>query len=593
MLVFPDAYLVIAALIFILISLYTEFVGASYSFVIAIIFLGITRVLTPSEILAGLANEQIAIIIMLLLVGEIYRQTGVLNGLFDKLFNGVKSPGQFRRRMMWITGSFSAFLNNTPLVALMMPYVHTWSKRNQVSVSKFLIPLSYATILGGCVTLVGTSTNLIVGGLLLDQKVIPNVEPLGIFEFVAVGIPMAFIGFIYLSLASNKLLPDRKAALEKLHDQDRKYIVEVEVKPGCPLIGKVIKETEFFNAEGLDIVEIVRADQRSIPASPNIVIFENDTLVFAGNVQQIAEMVNTNNGLVIPSVGMFAQKAETQVVEIAISHNSSFIGKAIKYVNFRKQYDATIIAIHRNGEVLSGKIENVIIQSGDAILLLAGPNFMILERSQKDFFLISQVKEIRKLGFLKTFILIGGTIGIIVLSSLGIIKLFMGIITLLLLSLMFKISSPKELPKSIDYDLALIIALSLSLGIAMTKTGVAEFIAQQFIKLFLPHGTLILLFGIYFINALLAAFITNKAAVALIFPIVISLANDLNLSPHGMALLVAYSAAANFMTPIGYQTNMMIYGPGGYKFKDYLKVGTPLTFIYMFVAVITLYSIYF
>ncbi len=593
MLIYPDAYLVIIALIFILISLYTEFIGASYSFVIAIVFLGMTGVLTPSEILSGLANEQIAIIIMLLLVGDIYRQTGVLNSLFDKLFIGTKSPAQFRRRMMIIVGTFSAFLNNTPLVALMMPYVSTWAKKNKISVSKFLLPLSFAAILGGCVTLIGTSTNLIVGGLLIDQQIMPDIEPLGIFEFIYVGIPMAVIGFIYLSIASNKFLPERKNALEKLHDEERKYIVEVEVKPECELIGKVLKDTDFYHTEGLELVEIVRADQRTIPATPNIVIFESDTLIFTGNVEQIADMVDANPKLVIPSIGMFTQKTDTQVVEIAIAHNSSIVGKQIRKINFRKQYDATAIAVHRNGEVLSGKIENLVIKTGDALLLLAGQNFNAREKSQKDFFLISHVKEIRKLGFLRAFVLIGGTFTIIALAAMGIIKLFMGIIVLLLVSLMFKIASPKDLPKSIDYDLALIIALSLSLGIAMTKTGVAEFIAQKFIQLFVPYGHLSLLFGMYFITAILAAFITNKAAVALIFPIAITLAKDLSISPHAMALLVAYAAAANFMTPIGYQTNLMIYGPGGYKFKDFIKIGTPLTIIYMVVSVFIIYDMYF
>ncbi len=593
MLVYPDAILVILALIFIIISLYTEFIGASFSFVIAVAFLGFVRILSPAEILSGLANEQIAIIIMLLLVGDIYRQTGVLNGFFDRIFKNISSGRRFRNRMMLIVAAFSAFMNNTPLVALMMPYVHTWSKKHGISVSKFLMPLSFAAILGGCMTLIGTSTNLIVSGLLIDQKIMPNVAPLHIFEFIYVGFPMAVIGILYLSFTSNKLIPERKDVYSKVQDESRKYIVEVEVRPGYEHIGKTLKDTDFYHTEGLSLVEIIRSDQRAIPASPNIVIFENDTFIFTGHVNQIADMVNADSHLVIPSLGTYAQRSETQVVEIFISHNSLMTGKEVRQLNFRKQFDATVIAIHRNGEVYSGKIEDFVLKAGDALLLIVGTSFHARAVSQHDFYVLSNVREIRKLGFLKTLVLVGGTLLIIILSALGFIKLFMGLIVLLLLSLMLKIASPKELPKSIDYDLALIIALSLSLGIAMTKTGVAEYLAQHFISLFLPVGNLAILFGMYFITSVSAAFITNKAAVALIFPIAITMSKDLGLPPHALAILVAYAAAANFMTPIGYQTNLMIYGPGGYKFKDFIKVGTPLTFIYMIVSVLMLYFIYF
>jgi len=593
MLIFPDAYLVILALLFIIISLYTEFIGASFTFVIAVTFLGFVRILTPSEILSGLANEQIAIIIMMLLVGDIYRQTGVLTGFFDKVFKHISASGKFRNRMMLIVAFFSAFMNNTPLVALMMPYVHVWSKKHGKSVSKFLLPLSFAAILGGTMTLIGTSTNLIVSGLLIDQTILPDIEPLGIFEFVYVGLPMTILGIIYLSIASNKLLPERKDMFSKVEKDTRKYIVEVEVRPGYELIGKTLKDTDFYHTEGLTLVEIIRSDNRAIPPSPNIVIFENDVFIFAGNVSQIADIVHANPNLVIPSLGMYSHKSETQLIEIFIAHNSLMAGKQLNDINFRKQFDATVIAIHRNGEVLSGKTGDVILKAGDALLILAGTSFKTRALAQHDFFVVSNVREFHKLGFLRTLVLIGGTFLVILLSALGVIKLFMGLIVLLMLSLILKIASPKELPKSIDYNLALIIALSLSLGIAMTKTGVAEFIAQNFIHWFLPLGNLSILFGIYLITTILAAFITNKAAVALIFPIAITMSKDLNIPPHALAILVAYAAAANFMTPIGYQTNLMVYGPGGYKFRDFIKIGTPLTILYMIVSVLIIYIIYF
>ncbi len=289
---------------------------------------------------------------------------------------------------------------------------------------------------------------------------------------------------------------------------------------------------------------------------------------------------------------MFAKKQYTEVVEIVISHNSTMIGKSVGEENFRAKYDATVLAVHRNGEKLSGKIGNIIVRAGDALLLLAGNNFTTLAKNTHDFYSISKIKEIRRLGFARTAFLIAGTIFTILLSALGVISLFNGLVILITISVLLKIANPKELSKSIDYDLALIIALSLALGTAMMKTGVAKLIAEAIITIFEPLGGIGILSGIYLITTFLAAFITNKAAVALIFPISLTTAVNLDMNPIPFILVVSYAAAANFMTPIGYQTNLMIYGPGGYKFKDFLKVGIPLTFIYMIVTVLILNFVY-
>ena len=225
-----DFILVIVCLVFILVSLYFELLGASFTFLIAITILGIFGVLTPAEILTGFANEQVAVIIMLLLLGDVIRRTAVIEILFDRVFKGARSKRGFLGRMMLIVASFSAFLNNTPLVAVMMPYVNSWCKRNQISPSKFLMPLSYAAILGGCATLIGTSTNLIVNGLVVDQQIIPDLPSLGIFDFVFVGIPMIVIGFLYIVLFSDRLLPSKEGLLEELNVNERSYFVETQVR---------------------------------------------------------------------------------------------------------------------------------------------------------------------------------------------------------------------------------------------------------------------------------------------------------------------------------------------------------------------------
>lgn len=588
-----DVIIVIVVLLFLVISLYREIVEPAMTFIIAAIVLGVTNILSPSEILAGFANEQIAIIIMLLLLGDIYRNTSVLDIFFDRIFKSAKTTKGFTTRMMIVVAPMSAFLNNTPLVALLMPYVHNWSARNKQAVSKIMMPLSFAAILGGCATLIGTSTNLIVNGMVTDGNIFPNLPSIGIFDFAPVGVTMIFIGIAYVLFFGQRMIPERESVTKKFPDIQRKYIVEARIKDGSHLIGRTIAESGLRKLKDLYLFEILRGDITITAVPEDTILVEEDILLFLGNTDSIADFVNERNGMEIPSVGMFARKKNTEVIEIVISHNSKLNNKSLKSVNFRAQYDATAIAVHRNGETLAGKLNNIVLKSGDALLLLAGSYFEHRIKSNNDFYLISRIKEIRRLGIPKTLYLILGTLTVIILSSIGVIKLFTGLLFLISSLILIKVTRPKDLVSSIDYELALIIALSLALGTAMMKTGVASMFADGIISVFRPMGKVGVLAGVYFITAILAAFITNKAAVAVIFPVSINLATELNTDVMPFILVVAYAAAANFMTPIGYQTNLMVYGPGGYKFKDYLKVGTPLTLIYMVVTITILSLIYF
>ena len=587
-----DAILVILAILFIVLSLFFEIVGTGFTFVIAIAFLSAFRVITPSEILSGFANEQIMNIIMLLLIGDIFRRTSILDIFFDKIFKSAQTPRKFIFRMMVVVAPLSAFLNNTPLVAILIPYIHNWSKKNKAAVSKLLIPLSFAAILGGCITLIGTSTNMIVNGLVIDQTIIPGLKPLEIFDFAYVGIPMVIIGILYMVFIGYRLLPDKTQTMEITSDPKRKYLFQLKIKKNSEFIGMERLKTPFLKNEGFILVEVLRDGLLYEQIDANFIFEENDILTFAGNKENIADLINADKNLVIPSVGMFAKKKQSEVIEIVVSHKSSLIGKKILEENFRGKYDATVLAIHRNGENLTGQIANVELRAGDALLLMVGKQFEEISKTSNNFYTISKIKEIRRLGAWRTFILVGGLLFVILLNLLGLAKLFTGLLILLIFTQLFNIVSPKDLAKSVDYQLALIIALSLGLGVAMMKTGVAEMLASGILYVFEPMGKYGLLVGIYLITSLLAAFITNTPAVAIVFPISLSVAIKLNLDTLPFILVVAYAAAANFMTPIGYQTNLMVYGPGGYRFKDYLKVGAPLTFIYMIVTVVTLSFLY-
>ncbi len=588
-----DLIIVFLVLIFILVSLYNEILGASFTFMLAISVLGVFQILTPSEILEGFSNEQVAVVILLLLLGDIIQKTGVVESTFDYLFRSARSYRGFLSRMVIIISSFSAFLNNTPLVAIMMPYVNSWCKRTGIQPSKFLIPLSYAAILGGTATLIGTSTNLIVNGLVVDQNIIPNLPALNIFDFAYVGVPMIVVGFFYLLFFGDRLLPGKNAPTEDFTDNKREYIIEARVHKNSYLIGKTIEEAGLRDLKGLYLFEIVRESFRIPAVAPNVILNKDDILIFAGDTETIADLISGNSGLSLPEVGMLSKKRQTEVVEIVISQNSSLINKTVKQINFRSKFDAAVIAVHRNGEKITGKLGQVTLKAGDVLLLYTGIDFLNRSATTSDFYFISKVRDFKKLEGYKVAVLFGGTLLAILLSALHVISLFMGLVFVILASLALKIITAKELPKGVDYNLGIIIVMSLALGTAMIKSGAAELIASVLIAVFMPMGKIGLLFGIYLITAFLAAYITNKAAVGIIFPISLTMAVNLGLNPQPFILVVAYAGAANFMTPIGYQTNLMVYGPGGYSFKDFFRVGFPLTIIYMIVTVAILAYLYF
>lgn len=588
---FPEL-LVYISIVFLFAALYFDWMRPGLAFVLAVAPLGVFRVLTPGEILSGFANEQVMVILLLLLLGDIFRQSSILDILFDRIFKKTRTYKGFVTRIFGIVAPLSAFLNNTPLVALMMPYTHTWSKRNKSSISKLLIPLSYAAILGGCMTLIGTSTNLIVNGLLVDQKIIPGLPSLGMFDFFAVGFPMLIIGFLYVLFFGDKILPDRVDVLDSFEHNQREYIIETVIKKGSPLAGKSIHEANLRNLEGLYLVRVIRNNFLLMAQPDEITLKEEDVLLFAGDTDSIMNLMQKNPSIEVPSVGMFAKRDRTDLVEVVVSHNSALINKTLKEENFRSKYDATAIAVHRNGERLSGKLGSVVLKPGDTILLLTGADFKELVFQTKDLYTISKPKEIKRLGRFRTFFLVGGSVLIIALAALKVITLFMGLMVFLSALIGLQITTPKKMARGLDLELGIIIAMSLALGTAMMNTGVANRFSHTIVHFFEPFGHMGLLAGIYIVTTLLAAFVTNKAAVAIVFPISLTLAHELGLPYLPFVLVVSIAAAANFMTPYGYQTNTMVYGPGGYKFKDFLHFGTPLTLLYGVVAVLILNYLY-
>ncbi len=565
--------LVFVVIIFLMMALYSGKVRAEVAFFISVTILTVFGVINPQEALSGFANEQLAVIMLLLIISDIIRKTDAVDLVFNRLFKGTKTVSGFITRMVIFVAPSSAFFNNTPLVAMMMPYVYSWSKRHNTSPSKLLIPLSYAAILGGCMTLVGTSTNLIVNGMAVDA----GFDSLGIFDFTWVGLPMLVVGAVYLSLFANRLLPSHKDAMDEFEEDWREYFVETEIEPNAPIIGKTVADAGLRNLSGNFLVEIVRESATIKPVSPDHILRAGDKLIFTGEQKNIQEFTRKDLGL---SLAKGNQSDElSDVVEVVVSYNSWLVGKPVKDSDFRGKYDAAIVAIHRNGEKLSGKMGDVIIQAGDVLLLFAGRDFDI-RSGGNEFYIISK-KINRKVESRKAIMVIVGVLVSVVVSANTSMSLFSCLLLVLALSFFTKTLTLSEIKRGVNINMMVIMAFGLALGKAMTNSGAAEFIATNVLRVAEPFGPVALLGMIFLVTNILASYMTNLAAVAIIFPISVGIAQSMQLPLDPFIMIVAFGGAANFITPIGYQTNLMVYGSGGYSFSDFMKIGLPLTILYI------------
>jgi di/tricarboxylate transporter len=581
-----SAIIVLSVIVLMILFLYKETLRPSLIFLAAVMALLLAGVISPSEALHGFGNEQLALIVMLLILSNTLGETRLIQSIFQKIFSLRDSPKVFMIKMLASVGLSSAFLNNTPLVAIMMPYVNAWTKAKNEPISHYLIPLSFASILGGCVTLIGTSTNLIANGLAIEY----GEEGLQIFDFAYAALPMLVIGSLYILWFSKKLLP---AHSDKKEERvEREYFVEIIVEENSPLAGQTLEQAGLRNMKGLFLIEIIKRRATIRPASPDAKVRVGDKLIFAGDTKSIAELNLPALGLSLPSFSKLPENDKESVIEVVVSPNSILIGQPIKDSDFRSLYNGAIMAVHRNGERLSGKIGDLELQAGDMLLVLAGRDFLNRLRRSTDFYLVSQVQDIPTEDQGGAWALTIGLLIAITLAILDVVPLFTSTAFLVVASILMGMQKLGEMRKKIDFDLIIIIAMGLALGKSMINSGLAGSLAASFSEVMDPFGSWGLLFGFFLLTNLLTAFMTSKAAIAILLPIAISIAHTKGLPVPAFILIVAYGGAASFSTPIGYQTNLMVYGPGGYTFSDYFRIGFPLTLIYGLVATTVLIWLY-
>lgn len=580
-------------ILFLFVAIYQEWVRPALGFLLAVLGFVVLGILTPPEMLAGFANESIASVVLLIVLSAALRKNFPLESLIDSVYRlGTRGrPLGYRSflfRMMAQVALFSSFVNNTPIVALMTPYVFRWGRINQVSPSRLLIPLSYATIMGGMITLVGTSTTLVLNGFMIERGVggIPGVS------LLFIGGAVCITGITFLGLVGYRLLPDRRDILESFEKNKREYLVETILSPGSSLEGKTVLEAGLRSLRGIYLVEIIRQRQTISPVAPQEKLRSDDVLIFAGETDYVVDLVDNRQGLTLPQHADTRNTDQIEVIEAVVGANSSLVGQTAKEIEFRERYNAAIVAIHRNGERISGKIGEIRLRQGDLLLLYAGKDFRQRADLYRDIFIISQLKERLQPNRKKVWSFLGVALGTITLVVLGHLTLFVGLLIIFAAMVGLRMVTLPDVKQEVDINLVGILVFSLALGQAMIKTGSGDLIARWILEITDGASATVVLGSLLLITTLLTSFITNVGAVSITFPLAYSLSNSLEMDGTPFYLAIAYAASAAFLTPIGYQTNLIVYGPGGYNFRDFLRVGLPVTIIYLVTVLVMIRWLY-
>ena len=574
-------YLVIALIGAAFVLIYLNIIKPIIGFTLLALCFLVFDILTTQEVMAGFSNESIASIALLILITAGIRNNFHIEQLIDRIFKDVVSYRKFLWIMMTKVSALSSFVNNTPVVALMTPYVFNWGKKHNISPSKLLIPLSFATICGGMITVIGTSTNLVLNGF-LSANTLPTLLS---SELLLIGLCVTVGCILFITLFGNYILPDHRDIIDVFAENKREYLVEKRLPKTSKLVGKTVYEAGLRNLTGVYLVEIVRADKSISPVSPIEELAANDTLIFAGKTDDIIDFSLKETGIELPSATQVSSSSdEISVIEAVIGANSSIVGKSVKSADFRNRYDAAVIAIHRNGERLGGKIGDIKLQSGDVLLLFSGDDFYNRVDLYKDIILVSSTpkpKNGKKRNVWLFLAVVAVSIGLI---PLGVSTLFMSLLLITAYMVITNLITIKTVKRDLDINMMLILVLSLGIGQAITNTNAGTMVANAIINIFQPYGIVATLLGIMIITVILTTFVTNVGAVAIMFPIAMSISSQFELAQSPFYIAIAYAASAAFLSPIGYQTNLIIFGPGGYSFKDFIRVGLPVTLIYLAIA---------
>lgn len=539
---------------------------------------------SPEEGFSGFSNSATLTVMAMFILSAGIARTGAVQNLTNFLIRwGGDRVSQQILVMGAIVAPLSGFLNNTAVVAVFLPVVEEWCHQRKISPSKLLMPLSYVTIFGGMITLFGTSTNLLGNGI-IEQL---DYQPFGIFEFSLLGLLTGAIGLLYLAFVAAKWLPDRTP-----HGQNRleqyglgDYLSEMVIPPNSELIGQSLQKSQIQRQFDLDVLELVRQGFHFPQPFADKPLVAGDILIVRGQRECLLR-VKAEKGIQLLADVKFHQDAtrytlnspEEGIAELVLLPNAPIVGSTLKETRFRQRYNVTVLAIKRGESVVRDRLGRVPLRFGD-VLLVQGPKQSLLGLQTAPGWLLTEQRDLETLRTEKAAIASLLLLGVVIVATLEILPIlvtaWLGVISLLLTGCL----KPGEIYTAVRWDIIFLLAGLIPLGIAMEKSGATAWLAKGLVFLGQELSGYWLLTIFFLITSLITEILSNNACVVLILPIAVRVAESLQLNPYAFMLVVIFAASNSFMTPIGYQTNTMVYGPGGYRFRDFLRVGTPLNFL--------------
>lgn len=562
-------------------------VGADLVLLSGMLALLVAGVVSPVDALKGFANPGVATVGLLYVVAAGLRETGAIDRFAAPILGRPRSAAAGVARLSGPVAVASAFINNTPIVAMFLPIISGWARRTGLSARAIFMPLSFATMLGGMCTLIGTSTNLIIDALINAHNAAAGASngaalpPINMFTLSRVGVPVAVAGIAFMLLAHRWLLPKREEETP-LEADPKQYMTALRVERGSVVAGKTVEQAGLRRLPGLFLARIER-DGESIPAvRPDQRIHEGDVLVFVGAVESVVDLQRLKG--LMPAADEVGERLggprhSARLVEAVVSSASPLIGESIRKGAFRSRYDAVVIAVHRGGERLRGRLGDIRLRPGDTLLLEAAAGFAARHRNSHDFYLVTELP-----GAASPRHALAPIAGAILLGMIGLITWRPDLTVVFALGaalamILTRCCTGPEARAAVEWQVLIVIAASFALGLAMEKTGLAASIAHGITGAVAPLGGWASLAAIFFITAVFTQVVTNNAAAVLMFPIALETARTAGEPFLPYAVTLAIAASAGFASPIGYQTNLMVMGPGGYKTVDFIRFGGPLVIL--------------
>jgi di/tricarboxylate transporter len=590
--------LTLSVLVLALIAFVAEWLPVDITALIVAVSLVVLGLVTPDEGISGFGNSATITVMAMFILSAGITRTGVIQIVRDWLMKwGGKNPTQQILVMGAIVGPITAFINNTAVVAIFLPIIEEWCKQRKISVSKLLIPLSYVTVLGGMITLIGTSTNILASGV---SKQLGYGE-FGLFQFTALGSITFIIGLIYLAVFAPRLLPERKPVSSKTLGQDynlKDYVSEIILTPRSSLIGQTLRKSGIQRKFDLDVLEIIHNDNHFPQPLADKTLSVGDILLVRGSREDLLKIKDERGVDILADVKFNQQSLEDElstgeekVAEILILSNSRLIGSTLKDLRFRQRYNATVLAIRRGEELIRDRLGKVSLRFGD-LLLVQGPKESFIGLQTTRELLVLEERNLENLRQDKAWIALAIILGVIIVAAFDWLPILVSSLIGVLLMIITGCLKPGEIYGAVRWDIIFLLAGLIPLGIAMDNSGTTEWLAKGLVAVGGNLSGFWILMFFYLATSFLTEILSNNAAVVLMIPVAVEVAKTLSLNPIAFMFAVTFAASNSYLTPIGYQTNTMVYGPGGYKFLDFTRVGLPLNLILTIITPLLITWIY-